>query len=281
MLAMHDDVVRVWRGHLDEREEDFYQALYTQSQAQFNTYVHSGTVLNNYAHIFDILIRLRQAVDHPYLVIYGDKQHAATVAAASSSSTNSNGFVVRVNKNSTSKKDVEDELECVLCHETSEDPVQATCHHVFCRLCVTDYLDTLIGKAPPDTDDKETGEGSVDDEDYGMAKKRKKPTNNTKNSVKPKVLCPACNKELTIDLTSSIDADISPRDPDSHVGVWDVSKPRANSILSRIDLSLFQSSTKMEALMQVGQALTILFSPDDKMMRCDRFILTRIHTNKL
>ena len=31
-----------------------------QSQAQFNTYVKEGTVLNNYAHIFDILIRLRQ-----------------------------------------------------------------------------------------------------------------------------------------------------------------------------------------------------------------------------
>jgi len=55
---------------MDEREEDFYQALYTQSQAQFNTYLQNGTVLNNYAHIFDILIRLRQAVDHPYLVIH-------------------------------------------------------------------------------------------------------------------------------------------------------------------------------------------------------------------
>lgn len=42
---------------MDEREEDFYEALYTQSQAQFNTYLQAGTVLNNYAHIFDILIR--------------------------------------------------------------------------------------------------------------------------------------------------------------------------------------------------------------------------------
>jgi hypothetical protein len=62
---------------LSDREEDFYSALYTQSQAQFNTYLASGTVLNNYAHIFDILIRLRQAVDHPYLVIYSDTQVAA------------------------------------------------------------------------------------------------------------------------------------------------------------------------------------------------------------
>ena len=27
-------------------------------------------MLNNYAHIFDLLIRLRQAVDHPFLVVY-------------------------------------------------------------------------------------------------------------------------------------------------------------------------------------------------------------------
>lgn len=33
--------------------------------------MHSGTVLHNFAHIFDLLARLRQAVDHPYLLIHG------------------------------------------------------------------------------------------------------------------------------------------------------------------------------------------------------------------
>lgn len=37
---------------------------------QFNTYVASGVLLQNYAHVFDLLIRLRQAVDHPYLVVH-------------------------------------------------------------------------------------------------------------------------------------------------------------------------------------------------------------------
>lgn len=48
------------KDKFDEREDDFYEALYTQSQAQFATYVQTGTVVNNYAHIFDLLIRLRQ-----------------------------------------------------------------------------------------------------------------------------------------------------------------------------------------------------------------------------
>jgi hypothetical protein len=49
------------KDRFDEREADFYEALYTQSQAQFDAYVSAGTVVNNYAHIFDLLIRLRQA----------------------------------------------------------------------------------------------------------------------------------------------------------------------------------------------------------------------------
>lgn len=49
-------------------EVDFYEALYMQSRVQFSTYAKQGTVLHNYAHIFDLLTRLRQAVDHPYLV---------------------------------------------------------------------------------------------------------------------------------------------------------------------------------------------------------------------
>jgi DNA repair protein RAD16 len=49
-------------------EEDFYNALYTQGKSSFDDFVEEGTLLNNYAHIFDLLMRMRQAVDHPYLV---------------------------------------------------------------------------------------------------------------------------------------------------------------------------------------------------------------------
>lgn len=48
------------KDQFDEREEDFYEALYTQSQAQFDAYVQTSTVLNNYAHVFSLLVRLRQ-----------------------------------------------------------------------------------------------------------------------------------------------------------------------------------------------------------------------------
>ena len=44
---------------MDEKEHDFYEALYTQSQAHFGSFVQAGTLVNNYAHIFELLIRLR------------------------------------------------------------------------------------------------------------------------------------------------------------------------------------------------------------------------------
>ena len=39
-------------------------------QSKFDTFVEKGVVLHNYAHIFELLSRLRQATNHPYLVIH-------------------------------------------------------------------------------------------------------------------------------------------------------------------------------------------------------------------
>lgn len=57
--------------NLTEEERNFYESLYKKSTVEFNTFVSKGTVLHNYAHIFQLLSRLRQALDHPLLVIRG------------------------------------------------------------------------------------------------------------------------------------------------------------------------------------------------------------------
>nr|GMC47324.1 DNA repair protein RAD16-like [Ipomoea batatas] len=77
---------------LDVKEEDYYTSLYNESQAQFNTYVREGTVSNNYAHIFDLLTRLRQAVDHPYLVEYSVSALARSENAVDGASSVSGFF---------------------------------------------------------------------------------------------------------------------------------------------------------------------------------------------
>ena len=243
-------VVRVRQERLDEKEEDFYQALYTQSQAQFNTYLQSGTVLNNYAHIFDILIRLRQAVDHPYLVIYSDTQTAAKADAdnfltnASSDAgpaASGGGVIIKTEKGA-----------CDLCHEPWEEPVVAECGHTFCRSCIVDYIDTVAS----------TGSLASPSQSRSAA-----------------LCCPDCDSPLTVQLDgSSPSAGANARNQGGSTparrsssqqdlaglsapitSVWDSSKGLSRrSILDRVDLSLFQSSTKIEALMEVQYSIQLV-----------------------
>lgn len=170
-------------------------------------------------------------------------------------------------KGGKSTVDLTQEVECPLCFEPVEDGVRATCGHAFCRLCITDYLGTVAPETLVSADDA-VGEG----DDFGLAKKRKTAAEGQgaakgKSKAKPeKAKCPKCAKDLTIDLTSSMDndADIdvavkasAASDGDGLPGayadsgsLWDPSKLRSKSILNKIDLNYFQSSTKMEALMQ-------------------------------
>ncbi|OIT00340.1 helicase-like transcription factor chr28 [Nicotiana attenuata] len=104
-LALPMKIVTLRKDSLDIKEEDYYMSLYNKSQAQFHTYVQAGTVMNNYAHIFELLIRLRQAVLHPYLVVY------SSTALAKIGSMDSGNI----------------EQPCGLCQDTVEDPVVSSC----------------------------------------------------------------------------------------------------------------------------------------------------------
>lgn len=194
-----------WRG---------CQALYTQSTAQFGTYVDAGTLLNNYAHVLDLLTRLRQAINHPYLVIHSHRGEEATAAAGGGSRGGLSGV-------------------CGLCFEDAEDGVLSACGHVFCRQCMRDYIESLDPNAASQ--------------------------------------CPTCHQPLSVDLsvaaTSSAaaaafqaardGADEDAEDAEdggaaggsSSAGVTAAGRAK-RGILSRINLAHFQSSTKIEALME-------------------------------
>ncbi|XP_068647111.1 DNA repair protein RAD16 isoform X2 [Aristolochia californica] len=194
-LALPPRIVSVRRDSFDNQEEDFYEALYTQSQAQFNAYIDTGTLLNNYAHIFDLLTRLRQAVDHPYLVIF-------------SKTANMN----------TAESNVPQAQDCGICHEEAEDPVVTACEHCFCKACLMEY-----------------------------------------SSVLGQVACPSCSKPLTVDFTAK---------KSTEQGALTVKGFKRSSILNKICLEDFQTSTKIEALREEirfmvesdGSAKGIVFS---------------------
>ncbi|KAL6143899.1 hypothetical protein ACLB2K_054594 [Fragaria x ananassa] len=198
-LALPPRIVSLRKDTLDIKEQDYYESLYTDSQALFNTYVDAGTLMNNYAHIFDLLTRLRQAVDHPYLVVY-----SATAALRIENKANIDNS----------------EKICGICHDPAEDQVVTACEHVFCKACLIDFSASL-----------------------------------------GQVSCPSCSKLLTVDLTTSVGAG-------NQTTKTTIKGFRSSSILNRIQLENFQTSTKIEALKEEirfmverdGSAKGIVFS---------------------
>ncbi|XP_074356884.1 DNA repair protein RAD16-like isoform X1 [Apium graveolens] len=198
-LALPPRMILLRKDSLDIKEEDYYTSLYNESQAQFNTYVTEGTVMNNYAHIFDLLTRLRQAVDHPYLVVY------------SKTALSKNANVVDAN---------DGEVICGLCHDSVEDPVVTACAHSFCKSCLIDFS-ASVGQ----------------------------------------VSCPSCSKPLTADFSTK--KDHGQQETKSTIKGF-----KRSSILNRIRLHDFQTSTKIDALREEirfmverdGSAKGIVFS---------------------
>lgn len=170
--------------------------------------------MNNYAHIFDILIRLRQAVDHPYLVIYSESQK---------NNQNLTSFARDLNDSGGTTTRKEYSGNCGLCQDPVEDGVEAKCGHVFCRTCIMDYISTV------------SSGNTLQDE----------VTTGRRGSTKS-VTCPDCQEPLTLQL----EEDHHHMHNSNSISVWDEQKHRKKSILQKIDLNLFQTSTKMEALME-------------------------------
>ncbi|KAK8247678.1 helicase SWR1 [Phyllosticta capitalensis] len=107
--------VKIHNEFFGEVEFDFHRSLMDNSQRQFDTYVARGVMLNNYANIFGMIMQLRQAANHPDLIL---------------------------KKNAEGGQNV---LVCNICDEPAEDAVKSRCHHEFCRSCVKDYIQASQG----------------------------------------------------------------------------------------------------------------------------------------
>lgn len=226
--------------HMDEVERDFYESLYMLTRAKFDGYVKKGSVLHNYAHIFELLSRLRQTCDHPYLVVHSKSR--ATAAAGEDAERSKSAVAEkraadaekgeargkRRGRGDESPNEADDAFEtvagaaepkyyCGMCQDAvdPDDAAMTGCKHVFHRECITQYASC----AP------ETGK---------------------------KVTCPTCRVPLTVDLQPS-DLSLAKRAGAGGASAAATKKRDelpSKSILSRIDLSKYTSSTKIEALLR-------------------------------
>eukprot|EP00041_Stephanoeca_diplocostata_P035931 m.1285333 g.1285333 ORF g.1285333 m.1285333 type:complete len:982 (-) comp24780_c0_seq32:2645-5590(-) len=61
--------VKIVQLEFSAAERDFYSAIYGRVKSKFDEFVEAGSILNHYANILEMLLRLRQACDHPCLTL--------------------------------------------------------------------------------------------------------------------------------------------------------------------------------------------------------------------
>nr|GLL28836.1 helicase-like transcription factor CHR28 [Ipomoea trifida] len=134
IIALPPKRIELKKVEFTDEERNFYCKLEADSRAQFAKYAAAGTVKQNYVNILLMLLRLRQACDHPLLV------------GGSNSSS-----VWRSSTDMAKKLPQEKQIEllncleaslaiCGVCNDPPEDAVVSICGHVFCNQCICEQL---------------------------------------------------------------------------------------------------------------------------------------------
>ena len=122
---------RTIQVEMSERERTLYDKLFNRSKATFQEILLEGKLKTSIASIFELILRLRQLCNHPFLIT--SKQNAIEeVDSIISKSCNNSSEYLQVVIDQV-KQGME--FECPMCLENAEDPVITKCGHVLCRPC--------------------------------------------------------------------------------------------------------------------------------------------------
>ncbi|KAI9084982.1 hypothetical protein K1719_032974 [Acacia pycnantha] len=115
-------------------ERAFYTKLEADTRTQFKAYAAAGTVKQNYANILSMILRLRQACDHPFLVKDNCSDVVGGISVEMAKMLPREMLINLFNCLETSF------AICGVCSDPPENPVVTMCGHVFCYQCVSEYL---------------------------------------------------------------------------------------------------------------------------------------------
>ncbi|KAK9935783.1 hypothetical protein M0R45_022868 [Rubus argutus] len=134
IINLPPKTINLSKVEFSSEERAFYTKLEADSRSQFKAYAAAGTVNQNYANILLMLLRLRQACDHPLLVKGYDSDCVGkdSVDMASTLSKEMLSHLLDVLEDS--------EAICRVCNDVLENPVVTMCGHVFCYQCVSKYM---------------------------------------------------------------------------------------------------------------------------------------------
>ncbi|XP_077235884.1 DNA/RNA helicase protein isoform X2 [Tasmannia lanceolata] len=160
ILVLPPADVQVVYCELTEAEKDFYDALFKRSKVKFDQFVEQGRVLHNYASILELLLRLRQCCDHPFLVMSrGDTQEFSDLNKLAKRFLKGGQDAVHGESiDGPSRAYIEEVVEelrkgekgeCPICLEAFEDAVLTPCAHRLCRECLlASWRNAMSGLCP-------------------------------------------------------------------------------------------------------------------------------------
>ncbi|KAK7252182.1 hypothetical protein RIF29_35960 [Crotalaria pallida] len=134
IISLPPKFVELKKVDFSREERDFYSKLEADSRAQFQEYANAGTVKQNYVNILLMLLRLRQACDHPLLVkrYNSDSLWKSSVETAKKIPQETLTSLLKCLESSLAL--------CGICNDSPEDAVVSVCGHVFCNQCICEHL---------------------------------------------------------------------------------------------------------------------------------------------
>lgn len=142
IINLPPKVIMLKQVDFTDEERDFYNQLEINSRDQFKEYAAAGTVKQNYVNILLMLLRLRQACDHPLLVKGFDSNSLlrSSVEMAKKLPQEKQMYLLNCLEASLAI--------CGICNDPPEDAVVSICGHVFCNQCICERLTADDNQCP-------------------------------------------------------------------------------------------------------------------------------------
>ncbi|KDO69943.1 hypothetical protein CISIN_1g001680mg [Citrus sinensis] len=134
IINLPPKTISLTKVDFSKEEWAFYKKLESDSLKKFKAFADAGTVNQNYANILLMLLRLRQACDHPLLVKEYDFDSVGKISGEMAKRLPRDMLIDLLSRLETSS------AICCVCSDPPEDSVVTMCGHVFCYQCASEYI---------------------------------------------------------------------------------------------------------------------------------------------
>lgn len=130
---------RLLRRRFSPKEQLAYNQIYSECSNKFRALRNAGDIRSNYVNMLLMLLRLRQACNHPALVsarsglgLVGSSIHPPTSAELQAAEA-----LDLTLRKELLRAVLDCQTQCPVCEDIPEDAVVSTCKHVYCRTCIS------------------------------------------------------------------------------------------------------------------------------------------------